>query len=566
MSRKRQFLLGLYLIFFICDCSYSDNGSCPTWLYPSEEGKCICGTSLGDIIVCNNETQEVIIQRSFCLTSSQRNTGKAVVGSCLYTQNHGKPIGDRDEVYIKVNANLSLQDQEVCDYVNREGQFCGNCKSNHHVSAYSYELKCYQCNAGLPSNIFFYLFVAYFPLTLFLVAVMLFHISVASPRLNVAVLLCQTYSLAETVRVFLRNTSGTRYETVIRLVSTVYGIWNLDFFRAFIPPICLPLNTLEAMALDYLVALYPLLLLVCFYKLVVAHDKGCKLIVKLWRPFLWCSARIRQQWNVRHSIIDAFATFILLSYMKFLNTSFDIMTTTKVVDIHGFIIGYYMYYDGTVEFMDYKHIFYFIIAIAVLLIAALLPLVFILYPMKWFQVFLNKCHLNSPGLRMFMECFQGYYRDRSDGGWDCRWYAAVYPILRIVGSVVYTLIHSKVYFLFFLLILMGVVAIILVTRPYKTKYDFYNQLDALLLMSVVVFCASVMIYNTSIDWFAVHPAVFGAIGVMVCSTTPLIYLFILFCKWIRQSVLKSRVFLLLRNRSGYENINTHCVLSDSSLY
>ena len=221
MSRKRQLSFGLYLIFFICDCSCADNGSCPTRLYPSDEGRCTCGNNLGDIIVCNNETQEVIIQRSFCLTSSQRNTGKAVVVSCLYTQNHRKPIGDRDEVYIKVNANLSLQDQEVCGYVNCEGQFCGNCKSNHHVSAYSYELKCYQCNRGLPSNICFYTFVAYFPLTIFLVAVMVFHISVASPHMNAAVLLCQTYSLAETIRVFLRNTSGTRYETVIRLVSIV---------------------------------------------------------------------------------------------------------------------------------------------------------------------------------------------------------------------------------------------------------------------------------------------------------------------------------------------------------
>ena len=151
----------------------------------------------------------------------QRNTGKAVVGSCLYTQNHGQPISNHADMYIKVNANLSLQDQEVCGYVNREGQFCGNCKSNHHVSACSYELKCYQCNRGLPSNIFFYMFVAYFPLTIFLVAVMVFHISVASPHMNAAVLLCQTYSLAETIRVFLQNTSGTRYETVICLVSIV---------------------------------------------------------------------------------------------------------------------------------------------------------------------------------------------------------------------------------------------------------------------------------------------------------------------------------------------------------
>ena len=59
------------------------------------------------------------------------------------------------------------------------------------------------------------------------------------------------------------------------------------------------------------------------------------LVVMLWRPFLWCTAKIRKQWNLRHSIIDAFATFLLLSYMKLLNTSVDLLITTKLHDVHG---------------------------------------------------------------------------------------------------------------------------------------------------------------------------------------------------------------------------------------
>ena len=225
--------------------------------------------------------------------------------------------------------------------------------------------------------------------------------------------------------------------------ATAFGIWNLDFFRMLIPPICLPLTAMQVIALDYLVAAYPLLLLVCFYVLVTAHDRGCRLVVRLWRPFLWCSARIRQQWNIRHSIIDAFATFLLLSYIKFLSVSGDLLLTTPVFNIHGSRIGHFMYYDGTVEFMGPQHMPYFIIAIIIFVIAIMFPLLLILYPMKWFQVFLNKCHLNSPGLRMFMECFQGYYRDRSDGGWECRYFSALFPILRICGAAVYNLTQSE---------------------------------------------------------------------------------------------------------------------------
>ena len=173
-----------------------------------------------------------------------------------------------------------------------------------------------------------------------------------------------------------------------------------------IPPICLPLTALQVIALDYLVAAYPLLLLVCFYVLVTAHDRECRLVVRLWRPFLWCSSRIRQQWNIRYSIIDAFATFVLLSYIKFVSVSGELLLSTPVFNIHGSRIGHFMYYDGTVEFMGQQNMPCFI-AITILVISIVFILLLILYPMKWFQVFLNKCHLNSPGLRMFLECFQG---------------------------------------------------------------------------------------------------------------------------------------------------------------
>ena len=113
--------------------------------------------------------------------------------------------------------------------------------------------------------------------------------------------------------------------------------------------------------------------------LVLAHDRGYKLALKLWRPFLWCSARLRHKANVKHSIIDAFATFLLLSYMKFLNTSIDLLIPTAITDIHGSRLGYFFYYDATVEFLGSQHLPYGIVAMAVLLIGLVFPLVLLLY-------------------------------------------------------------------------------------------------------------------------------------------------------------------------------------------
>ena len=509
-----------------------NNKSCPTWLYLSEEGWCTCGSSLLNVIMCNNISQQVGIQNSFCLTSfnPDQDSKEPVVGRCLSVDNHGKYIEGSAGLYYEVDQNLTQQDHQLCDYLNREGRLCGACKDNHFLSPYSYDIKCYKCHTGLMGNIFMYLTVAYIPLTVFLVLVVFFHISVTSPRLNLAILLCQLYTTPTGLQVLtqlVRNNST--YTFIINTFATIYGIWNLDFFRALLPPICLPLTTMQVIALDYLVAVYPLLLLVCFYVLVTAHDRGCRLVVRLWRPFLWCSARIRQRCNIRHSIIDAFATFILLSYVKFISISGKLTVATSIFDINGSKIGYFLYHDATVEFMGQEHMPYFIIATTVLFIAILFPLLLILYPMKWFQVFLDKCHLNSPGLRMFMECFQGYYRDRSDGGWDCRWFAAIYPTLRIGGLIIYALAHSEIFFPLFALILIAVILAVLVINPYKKLFKLYVKLDIVLLLSAMALCSSFNISFLFNDWDEIRPE-FGYVLGGILALVPFISLLMLILK------------------------------------
>ncbi len=44
------------------------------------------------------------------------------------------------------------------------------------------------------------------------------------------------------------------YSRMSRIVLAIYGIWNLDFFRTFMPPICLNISTLQVHAFDYAIA------------------------------------------------------------------------------------------------------------------------------------------------------------------------------------------------------------------------------------------------------------------------------------------------------------------------
>ena len=535
------FLVAFFVIASKCKRE-STNKSCPTWLYRSEEGWCTCGSSLLNVILCNNVSQTVSVANSYCLTSfdPDHEPKEPVVGRCLYVLNHGKYIDGGVGLFYEVDQNISQQDHQLCDYLNREGRLCGACKANHFISPYSYDLKCYQCRSGLLSNIIIYLTVAYIPLTIFLVLVVAFHISATSPHLNLAILLCQVYALPTSLRIITQVTRNTPIYLITKIFPTVYGIWNLDFFRALVPPICLPLTTMQVIALDYLVAVYPLLLLVCFYVLVTAHGRGCRLVVRLWRPFLWCSARIRQVWDIRNSIIDAFATFLLLSYVKFLSVSGTLLLTTPIFDIRS-RVGYFMFYDPSVEFMGEQHMPYFIISMTVLIIAISFPLLLILYPMKWFQVFLNKCHLNSPGLRMFMECFQGYYRDRTDGGWECRYFAALYQILRFGGPFMYNITLSEMTYPLLIFLATAATFFMLLINPYKKPFQFYIKIDLLLTLSYIVTLASLSMSALSFDWNEIVPAV-GFVLAAISSLVPFVYFTVLMFKSMGQVFKKRHCF------------------------
>ena len=518
----------------------STNHSCPTWLYCSEEGWCSCGNSVHDRILCNNETQEVVVLYSLCITSfnAYPQSKDEVVGSCLYAQNQLQKIFT--STYVAVNPNISIQEEQLCGYLNRKGRLCGECAADHFVSPYSYDLKCNHCNGSLIINILKYFSVAHIPLTIFLILVFTCRISVTSPQLNMVVLLCQVYTSPQVMRVLIQNTRETKMEFVCKTITAIYGIWNLDFFRTLLPPICLPLNTMHVIALDYLVAMYPLFLLVCFYSLVTAHDKGFRLIIWVWRPFLRFTSKIRQQWNVRHSIIDAFATFILLSYVKFVNISMDLLIPTQIVNIHGSQLGYFWYYDATVKYIGSQHMPYVVIAVLVLVVGIMFPVLLILYPMMWFQNLLNKCGLNSPGLRMFIECFQGNFRDRSDGGWECRYYAALHPLLRMSESIIYAATRSIDFYPLVTVIIIVSITYILVARPYKKQCGLYNNLDAILLLSILGFFSGCVIHNQSDDWIVLFHNTFGPIMAAIFSLIPLAYFIALVCNQFVQ-IFKSKL-------------------------
>ena len=160
----------------------------------------------------------------------------------------------------------------------------------------------------------------------------------------------------------------------------------------------------------------------------------------------------KRTWDIRTSIIDSFTAFLLLSYIKILNTSGDLLIFTPVYSLDG-SLSYRLYYNSSFEYFQGKHLIYAILAVAFLFIFTVLPVVMlILYPFKFFQQFLSLFPNNWHFLHAFVDSFQGSYKNGTESGtFDCRWFAQFSFIIRFVLLGVLALTLSSMYFKLYLL-------------------------------------------------------------------------------------------------------------------
>ena len=304
--------------------------------------------------------------------------------------------------------------------------------------------------------------------------------------------------------------------------------------------------------MDYAVALYPLVLIVITYIFIELHAHNCRLIVLVWKPFHWCLARFRRQWNMKRSVIDAFATFLLLPYVKLLSISFSLLIPTYLHNVNGEMIGTtYLYYDATVETYGEKHRPYAILAIMVLLVFVFLPLVLlILYPLSCSQKCLNYCKLNHHVLRTFTDTFQGSFKDGTNGTRDCRYFAAFFLIIRIVAFALFIFSSAGYFFLLAALMYTAFVVLIATIRPYKK--DVHNKIDTFLFLCLASFCLPVFALTSSLTKEVSQ--IITHMLILVLSTLPLLYMvgLLVYKLCIQSPWIRRKVWFLRRNEEREE--------------
>ena len=126
-------------------------------------------------------------------------------------------------------------------------------------------MNCVECPDG-KSNWWKFVLAAFLPLTVFYFIVLLFNINLTSSYLLGFVFHAQSISLPALAHVVLLGPiQQPHIRELARITIAVYGIWSLDFLRSAQLGICLGTDTLQTLALDLAVGVYPLLLMVLSY-------------------------------------------------------------------------------------------------------------------------------------------------------------------------------------------------------------------------------------------------------------------------------------------------------------
>ena len=115
-------------------------------------------------------------------------------------------------------------------------------------------------------------------------------------------------------------------------------------------PFCIGSNikTVHALALEYVVAFYPIFLILLTYVCIKLHDNNFRPVVWLQKPFHRHFAHFRRRWDPKASIINAFTTFLLLSFSKILFVSSTSLFSFDTYQNYG-DTKCLLYYDPTVE-------------------------------------------------------------------------------------------------------------------------------------------------------------------------------------------------------------------------
>ena len=199
------------------------------------------------------------------------------------------------------------------------------------IDLFSNTYSCHRnCSSSMKNWVTFIAVNSLPPLALFMFILML-HIRFTGCRMNGFIFFSQAVTLSQEALVIVAVANAQKNiskKNFLEFLIDIYSLWSLDNYRIFHSltdghPVCLgeKLRVIDVLALHYISALYPFFLIVIAYIIIELHARNCRVLVWLWNPLCFPCTRFRHSWKLRTSVVDAFASFIILSYVKLVRIS-----------------------------------------------------------------------------------------------------------------------------------------------------------------------------------------------------------------------------------------------------
>ena len=351
---------------------YIEFQECPPGFHLNTAGKCVCAGNFGGNLHCFNNEYYSELLRGFWIGDYK---GKTVIGHCRNCD-YDKTISGR----IILNSSLTNISEDLLCGPDRYGTLCSQCKEGYNPAINLNDFSCVECTSTAPGA-FVFLFVDMVIPVVLLAIVYFLDIPLTSGLFHGPILFGQMV----TTVIILDADDIISYDTIIpqklyiaieRIYTTCYDFFNLEVFMSF-QTICLSKyipKYATIIALHYVPAFLPLTF-VAFVAVVYYYKQGGNRRFRI--PARLSNSKVAEKLNLHfRNTPNVLASFILLSYTKIAIVTSYLLTPVTLIsanDAYTDSSGKVMYLDGSIEYLSFEYIPYFIFALLVLLLLIVIP-------------------------------------------------------------------------------------------------------------------------------------------------------------------------------------------------
>lgn len=391
-------------------------------------------------------------------------TADCPVGYCTY---HTKEL---TTLQLPLPMNASQLEEKICA-PNRRGTLCGSCKANHSVYYNSWYFACRenkQCNLG---PLYFTLSTIIPFMVLFLVLTLL--------DTNFANGWNGFILFAQVARTFSFYGNGTIEYTNLQFktlgwVLFIYRFLNMEFFYTSWTEFCIWEG---ATFMDIqMVKLGSIL-----FCLVLVFLSVCLLNQRNIARFFPCLSRRR------YTVINGISTFFILCYTQCIETCFNVLTSTCLLNSNHICVRKVALFSGDMEAFTNVHLKYAAVAISFLIFIVIIPPALLLFYPLFFRL-LGICKLSESKIAIFLwrmmpiqvlDSFQNPFKD------EYRVFAGLYLLYRALVLTMNVTSQSLVgRYAAVELVLVSITVVHALFQPYKKK--LHNIFDLLFFFNLAI--------------------------------------------------------------------------------